>query len=98
MYIDIDMYTNHGGGHVNGWSTYWIWWFTIAMVAFLGPELYALASHHPENTLSQNVWRLEQIAPGQHVWQWTALHVLIGGSLALLLVWLLGHLVLGIWR
>ena len=82
---------------MNGWSWYWLGWFLTAVAAFLGPELYALASNHPENTLSAQVWRLEQIAPGQHVWQWTALHVLIGGLLGVLLVWLLGHLLLGIW-
>lgn len=84
---------------MNGWSWYWLCWFIASIVvAFLGPELYALFTGHPENTLSAQVWRLEQALPCQHVWQWTALHILIGGVLLVLLVWLIGHLVFGIWR
>jgi hypothetical protein len=83
---------------VNGWSWYWLAWFSVLVTAFLGPELYALATGHSENTLSANVWRLEQSLPGENLWQWTALHVLIGGCLAVLLIWLLGHLVFGLWR
>ena len=82
---------------MNAWSTYWVCWFFGMLIAFLVPELWALFTGHGENTLSANVWRLEQLAPGQHVWQWTALHVLIGGALAVFLIWLLVHLVLGIW-
>jgi hypothetical protein len=83
----------------NFWSIYWLCWFIAFLpVSFLVPELYVLAIGQPENTLSANVWRLEQWLPGQNLWQWTALHVLIGGCLAVLLVWLLGHLVFGLWR
>lgn len=84
----------------NGWSWYWLIWFIVAFpVAFLVPELIALASGHPENTLSAQIWRLEGFLPGHAgvVWHWTALHFLIGGVLAILLVWLIGHFTLGIW-
>lgn len=83
---------------MNGWSIYWTCWFGAFITAFLIPELWALFTGHPDNTLSANVWRLEQIAPGQHVWQWTALHVLIAGLLVVVLGWLLFHLAFGIWR
>lgn len=83
---------------MNGWSWYWLAWFEVSILAFLGPELYALFTRHNENTLSANIWRLEQVQTGQSLWQWTALHFLVGGSLALLLVWLIFHLVFGIWR
>jgi hypothetical protein len=83
---------------MNGWSWWWLSWFTATIASFLVPELYALSTGHGENTLSAQVWKLEKIAPGQHVWEWTALHVLIGGLLAVVLIWLLVHLVFGIWR
>lgn len=84
----------------NGASWYWLIWFIVAFpLAFLVPELIALASGHPENTLSAQIWRLEGFLPGHAgvVWHWTALHFLIGGVLAILLVWLIGHFTLGIW-
>jgi hypothetical protein len=83
---------------MNGWSIYWVVWAGAVFVSFAAPEFWALATGHSENTLSQNLWRLEQFLPGQHVWQWSALHFLIGGALLVLLVWLIGHLVFGIWR
>lgn len=82
----------------NSWSWYWLGWLLILTAAFLGPELYALASRHPENTLSAQVWRLEQVKAGEHIWQWSAGHFLIGGIIAVFLVWLLFHFVLGIWH
>ena len=84
----------------NAWSWYWLAWFVVTFpVAFLVPEMIALASRHPENTLSAQIWRLEGFLPGHAgpVWNWTALHILIGGVLAVLLLWLIGHFVLGIW-
>ncbi|MGH3438118.1 MAG: hypothetical protein ACRDRN_16825, partial [Sciscionella sp.] len=62
------------------------------------PELYALATHHGENTLSAQIWRLEQYKSGQVITQWTALHFLIGGVIVVLLLWLIGHFTFGIWR
>lgn len=83
---------------MNGWSWYWTGWFFAMFVAFAVPEFYALATHHPENTLSENFWRLEQQLPGQDFMHWTALHYLLGVTLVILLAWLIGHLVFGIWR
>lgn len=82
---------------MNGWSSYWAAWFGVAFAAFLIPEVWALFTRHPENTLSAQIWRLEQLKAGQHVWQWTAAHWLIGGILAVVLIWLLFHFVAGIW-
>lgn len=83
---------------MNGWSWYWLGWLTVSVVAFAVPEGYALASGQYQNTLSENVWRLEELAPSQHLTQWHAAHILIGGVLILVLGWLIGHLVFGIWR
>jgi hypothetical protein len=86
-------------GPWNAWSWYWLAWFVLTFpVTFLGPELYALWSGHSENTLSAQIWRLEGFIPGQSIWAWSFAHVLIGGIIGTLLVWLLGHFVLGIWH
>lgn len=83
---------------MNGWSWYWLIWFMASFALFIVPESIALATHHVENTLSAQVWRLEGLQNGQPIWQWTALHVLVGGALAVVLLWLVGHFVLGFWR
>ena len=83
----------------NAWSWYWLCWLIVTVpVGFLIPEVYALASGHSENTLSAQVWRLEQFVPDQHIWQWSAAHILIGGCLAVILLWMMIHFVFGIWR
>lgn len=83
----------------NAWSWYWLAWFVFTFpVAFFGPELYALLSGHPENTLSAQIWRMQGFIPGQSIVNWGAVHFLIAGILGVLLVWLFGHFVLGIWR
>ena len=82
---------------MNGWSWFWTAWFAVSFAAFLIPEIWALVTGHPENTLSAQIWRLESLKAGQHVWQWTAAHWLIGGVLAVVLIWLLFHFVAGIW-
>lgn len=82
--------------HFMAW--YWLVWFILSIpVAFLIPELIMLAKHRPEDTLSAQVWRLEQFLPGQQLWQWTALHFLLGGIIALMFVWLIGHFLWGLW-
>lgn len=63
----------------------WIAW----IAAFLVIELSALWSGHPQWTLSEYVWKLEQINRS-----WTFLRFLI----AAFCVWLFGHMVWGIWR
>jgi hypothetical protein len=84
---------------MNKWSWYWLIWFIVMFpISFLIPELIALSKGQPENTLSANVWRLEQAAPGQTIFNWTAIHVLLGGFLFVLLVWLAFHLVFRIWH
>ena len=86
-------------------ATDWNWaswyWLTLCgawFVGFCAVEFPALLTGHPENTLSAQIWRLEGFIPGQSVWQWTAVHFLIGGAILVLLVWLIGHFVLGVWR
>jgi len=75
------------------WSRYWAGLSIFCLLAFLGPEIYALATNW-RNTFSMWVWQFERFVPGQSVWHWNARHFLIAASL----VWLFGHFVLGFWR
>lgn len=80
-------------------TRYWLVWFLVTFPAgFLIPETIALATGHPENTLSAAIWRLEDLTPGQPIGHWSAFHLLFVGVLAVLFVWLLGHFALGWWR
>jgi hypothetical protein len=82
---------------VTFWSAYWLGWFILTfVVGFLPAEIYALATN-TQHTLSWTIWHLEGFLPGQSVVNWTAVHVLVGGALLLVLGWLIGHLVFGIW-
>ena len=78
---------------------YWLAWFLLSFLAFAIPETWALVTGRYSNTLSAAIWDLEQFRPGAvGPLGWTATHVLVGGVLALVLVWLIGHLVFGLWR
>lgn len=69
---------------------YWAAWI---LVGFLAPEMWALLSGRPENTLSDTVWHWCDVTPGKTVWTWSILHLL----LAFFLVWLFGHMVFRWW-
>jgi hypothetical protein len=84
--------------HSHALSVYWLVWFLVSIGSFMAVEFWALARGRGQDTLSAQIWRLEQFLPGQNLWQWTALHVLIGGGLFVLLGWLIGHFVFGVWR
>lgn len=78
-------------------KTYWLIWFIVMTVSFLIPEVIALCTN-VYATLSWTLWDLEGFLPGQdNVLKWSAVHFLIGGLLIVLLLWLIGHLVFGIW-
>ena len=78
-------------------TVFWLVWFFGSVAVFMGMEFTMLAKGRPQDTLSAQVWRLKKLLPGQDLWQWTALHVLLGGALFVLLGWLLLHFVFGIW-
>ena len=67
------------------WSAAWIAW----AVWFLGWEFTALGTGHPQWTLSEYVWRLEQLGP-----TWTALRYLVAAGC----LWLFFHLAFGLFR
>lgn len=71
-------------GHWNLWSLYWLLWVGPL---FLIPEFWALFSGHPENTLSDNVWRLETS-------HWTFGHFFV----AAFMLWLTFHFIFRMFR
>jgi hypothetical protein len=83
---------------MNAWSWYWCCWLTGVLVSFAVPETIALATGHPRNTLSWNIWTFFGGKPGESPLAWSATHFLVGGALAVGLVWLIGHLIFGLWR
>ncbi len=70
---------------------YWVVW---AVVLFGVPEFIALKTGHPEYTLSDTVWRIFSVEPGQGFWQWKASHFL----LASFMLWVNLHFVFRILR
>lgn len=82
---------------MTGWQKWWAIWASVSFLSFIVPELVA-AFTDPRNTLSWTVWDLEGGSPGDSITKWTATHVLVGGALLVVLLWLIGHLVFGIWR
>ena len=79
-------------------ARYWPWWLVISFGTFIVPETVALATGNPGSTLSWWVWRHTQVVFHQPVSQWSATHFLFAGIFIVLAVWLVGHLVWGVWR
>lgn len=76
------------GSPWNGFSIYWLCWLGIG---FLVPEMWALITGRPQDTLSAQVWNLT----GQGTTNgWNFAHFVV----AAFCVWLLGHFVFGWWR
>jgi len=63
----------HPFGNWNGWSIAWLVWLLIFCVL----EFTALGTGHPDNTLSEQVWRLE--GNFGWPWDWSFIHVMIAG-------------------
>lgn len=71
---------------------YWLAWLILG---FGVPEAVGLASGHPQWTLSDTVWQIFQVHPGDpRPWHWRFAHFV----LAAFMVWLAGHFVFRIWR
>jgi hypothetical protein len=81
--------------HLNWTSLYWLAW----ILAFLGPELYWLASN-ARYTLSETVWSIEGLNKAQpfDFPIWTATHWTVALTVWLLFLWLSLHLPFGLLR
>lgn len=84
--------------HSHAITIFWTIWITVSVASFSVVEFWMLAAGRPEDTLSENVWRLEDLVPGQPIAQWSALHVLFLGVYVLIFGWLLAHFGWGMWR
>lgn len=72
-----------------------LYWFVVWLTIGFGvPETLALATGHPEYTLSESAWRLLDVLPGQTVLQWKFLHLLA----SFLLFWLWLHISFRLFR
>ena len=79
----------------NGWSVYWLCLVGGFIALFLPPELYALATGRPANTLSAQFWRLGDVVANQPLSQWAPEHWAMATIVTLLFVWLAVHFSLG---
>lgn len=79
-------------------TRYWAIWFAVSFTTFAIPETVMLIRNEPQNTLSGAVWQMENLVPGQGVWQWDAAHMLFTSAFIVLTVWLIGHFGWGLWR
>jgi hypothetical protein len=64
-----------------------VYWPTLIIVGFGLREGIALGTGRPQDTLSDWVWRVCDVMPGQTLWEWSAVHFF----LLLLMVWLFFH-------
>lgn len=71
-----------------------VYWATWLIVLFGAPEAYAVATGHTDWTLSGTTWRWFDVIPGQTIWQWSIVHLL----LAMFMTWLWLHMVFGIFK
>ena len=70
---------------------YWLCWLVLG---FGVPEGIAIATKHYNNTFSDWIWRVFDVMPGQTLFEWRFVHVL----LLLFMLWLFVHLCFGLWR
>ena len=73
----------------------WYDWFWTTLLTIGGvAETVALATRHYAWTFSEWSWRVFDVLPGQTIWQWKFVHLL----LFLFMAWLTVHLAFRIWR
>lgn len=70
----------------------------LVVIWFGLEEGYALASGHPENTLSRNLWRFLQVVAHEHLSQHPAQWVLCLGVWLTVVTFITGHIFFGWWR
>jgi hypothetical protein len=76
---------------------YWSIYLPIAFLLFFIPEIAALATGHPENTLSDYLWRTFGVIRNQPIRDWSFRHFAFAGGFTLTAIWLIGHFGLRIW-
>lgn len=79
-------------------NRYWLIWFVVMLTTFLVPELYSIVTKRFGGTLSDTIWRMEDLVPNQSIWKWTAGHYLFTFGFILIVVWLIAHFGWGLFR
>jgi hypothetical protein len=72
-------------------ATYWPIFLGVVFCAFLGPEIYALATGGAPNTLSEWVWLRLNVQSNEKMNQWSALDFLMFGQWCVVVAWLTFH-------
>jgi hypothetical protein len=77
----------------NLWSAaaYWPAWLGVMTGLFLLREVWALQTGHPQDTLSDWVWRILKVGVNKPVGSWTPAHFLVFGCWLVLMIWLTWH-------
>jgi hypothetical protein len=73
------------------------WYHAFWAVLFAigsGFELVALITRNYAWTLSETVWQFFDVMPGQTIWQWRFVHLLLFAFM----VWLTIHFAFRVWR
>lgn len=71
-------------------NVYWPVFLLVALAAFLGPEIYALATGG-KNSLSDWVWRVLVITEREPVLEWSSTDYLVFGCWMVLVSWVTMH-------
>lgn len=76
------------------WSAavYWPSWLGLLTGTFLLREVWALASGHYWDTLSDWTWRILKITANEPVMKWNGTDYLVFGAWVTLVTWLTWHL------
>lgn len=74
---------------MSAWTVGWLLW----LAWFLGLEGFALFNRQDGDTLSEHVWKWFRVQDPRP----TGVTVALRGVLAVFLLWLAGHLVMGWW-
>jgi hypothetical protein len=75
------------------WSAavYWPSWMALTFSLFLLREAWAISSRHPQDTLSDFVWRVLKITSNEPVLKWNATDYLVCGAWITVVTWLTFH-------
>jgi hypothetical protein len=68
--------------------------WTVLLAIGWTVEVIAIVTKHYAWTFSEFIWRVCDVLPGQTIWQWRFIHLL----LLVFMLWLTIHLAFRIWR
>lgn len=82
--------------HITGFGWYWLVWMVLG---FGVPEAYGLL-RNTQDTLSWQFWGIEDIdfKDPLNFAEWTPVHWGMALVLLAFVIWLGGHIILGIWK